>query len=119
MIQGLTCSLLFISNALGCKDVGILSSHRAGRELDRFACIRLFARYVQLKSMLSDQSFRWERDADPMPGWVLVKLWLEDSTMPRRGLLTLTYNGPTFRSNSTSELQIDVPFRRGLLYMVS
>lgn len=37
------------------------------------------------------KTFRWLRDMDPMPGWELTSLWLIDESMPKRGLLNITY----------------------------
>ena len=48
---------------------------------------------------------------DPMPGWELTKLWLDDNEMPKKGILQITFSTDPkkgFRANRA--------FRRSLLF---
>jgi len=63
---------------------------------------------------VGDADFRWSRDMDRMPGWLVTKPWMSENTMQRKGLLTLTY----ISSARDYRLVPDVSARKSLLHMV-
>lgn len=87
---------------------------------------------------IGDADFRWSRDIDRMPGWVVTKVmlcghmstilvfisnvsvfitvqpWMNENTMQRKGLLSLTY----ISADYDSRLIPDTAARKSLLHMV-
>ena len=63
------------------------------------------------------RQFRWTIDSPNIPGWVLTAGWVEDATMPTRGILELTYYcGEGERKNKCVPL---IDFRKSLLHMTT
>lgn len=64
----------------------------------------------------ASQTFRWTRDMDCMPGWELTNLWLVENSMPRKGIINVTYySGEGTEKNGCCP---NVPIRLSLLKMV-
>jgi len=63
-----------------------------------------------------DESFQWDLEVSPIPGWELTKPWLTEEGMPQRGFLSLNYYSG--EGKKLEGICPNVDLRKSLFYMV-
>ena len=66
---------------------------------------------------IMEGKFQWNRESEPVPGWVLPQIWTHDETLPAKGILQLRYYSGEGRG--LNGCKPNVLLRRSLLQMVS